>query len=176
MEFRDLVAGRRSTRQFTSQEIAPEALAALLETVSIAPSAGNLQACDVYLVADERQRALLSRAAHDQAFVIQAPVVLVFCASPSRSVPRYGHRGAELYALQDATIACTFAMLAATDLGLASTWVGAFDEVAVSTALDLPPDQRPVALLPVGHPAEWPDPRPRRSLSDLVHRVPGERP
>jgi site-specific recombinase XerC len=49
----------------------------------------------------------------------------------ARSAAKYRERGARLYAIQDATIACAFAMLAATALGLGTVWVGAFDDVRV---------------------------------------------
>lgn len=102
-------------------------------------------------------------------FVAQAPMVLVFCANQARSPAKYRERGASLYAIQDATIACAFAMLAATALGLGTVWVGAFDAAAVQRVGCH--DLLPVAILPIGYPAEEPEPTPRRSLTDLVHEV-----
>jgi nitroreductase len=84
--------------------------------------------------------------------------VLVFCAAPDRAA-KYGERGRTLYALQDATIAVVHAQLTATALGLATCWVGAFDEAAVVQSLQLPSGLRPVVLLPVGYPAEAPPSR-----------------
>jgi nitroreductase len=62
-------------------------------------------------------------------------------------------------------------MLAATALGLATVWIGAFDDGVVRAALDLQEGWLPVAILPVGYPAEAPPPTPRRDLSDLVHEI-----
>jgi nitroreductase len=77
-----------------------------------------------------------------------------------------------LYSVQDATIACTFAMLAASALGLASVWVGAFDEDQVSRVISAPEEQRPVAMLPIGYAAGPPRQRARRKLEELVHGLP----
>jgi nitroreductase len=96
---------------------------------------------------------------------------LIFCANPMRSVERYAERGVELYCIQDTTIACTFAMLAAKALGLDTVWVGAFNEQAVSEILLLPESLRPIAMLPIGYAGKTPNPRPRRSLNDLVHEM-----
>jgi nitroreductase len=74
----------------------------------------------------------LTRAALDQASIAQAPLALVFCAQPERSAQKCGQRGRTLFSVQDATIACAYAQLAATALGLASAWIGAFDESRVS--------------------------------------------
>jgi len=168
MEFTALIGHRRSIRAFQSRSIDVEILQSIFEAVNLAPSAGNLQAYEIYVVADITQRADLARAALGQEFIAEAPVVLVFCANPARSAVRYRDRGMKLYSIQDATIACTYAMLAATDRGMGSVWVGAFDEREVRRALAIPDDLLPVALLPVGYPAESPTPKPRRPLRDLV--------
>lgn len=110
-------------------------------------------------------------AAYDQEFVAQAPVVLVFCATPARSAVRYHERGETLYCIQDATIACTFAMLAATALGLGSVWVGAFDEVLAHKIIGAEPGHRPIAMLPIGYPNATPRIRPRRALEEIVHQI-----
>jgi nitroreductase len=112
------------------------------------------------------------KASGDQEFLAQAPVVLVFCAHGSRSAARYRERGSSLYAVQDAAIACTYAMLAATALGLATVWVGAFNEDEVHAIIGASPDERPVSMLPIGYAAGPPRNRPRRPLYDIVHDLP----
>lgn len=169
MDFFTLTEKRQSVRSYLDHEIEPEKLNDLLQAVNRAPSAGNLQAFEVIVARSSAARQSLAAAAGQQEFVAQAPLVLVFCAHPARSSQRYQARGEQLYSIQDATIACTYAMLAVTALGLASVWVGAFDAKQVSIALNLPSDWLPVAILPVGYPAESPRQTLRRKLDDLVH-------
>jgi nitroreductase len=171
MDFFDVVRRRRSIRAFKSQPVEAEKLQRLLESLNQAPSAGNLQAYEVYLLRNAERRSALMKAAADQEFVAQAPLVLVFCTHGTRAEARYGERGTGLYTLQDATIACTYAMLAAAALGLATAWVGKFDEQAVQEVVGIPPEQRPVALLPIGYAAESPHAPQRRALADLIHEV-----
>ncbi|MBI4875434.1 MAG: nitroreductase family protein [Acidobacteria bacterium] len=168
VEFFEVVKRRRSVRAFAPQGVEGEKMAQVLGAANAAPSAGNLQGYEIFRVTRETERVALARAALDQFFIAQAPVVLVFCANPARSAAKYRKRGARLYAVQDATIACTFAMLAATALGLGTVWVGAFDDAAVQGVLGRH-DLLPVVILPIGYPAEKPEPTPRRSLADLVH-------
>jgi nitroreductase len=170
MDLFETVKARRSVRAFVGEPLSPGSLDRLLEAVNLAPSAGDLQAYEVYLVQDGGVKEALVHAAYDQVFIEQAPAVLVFCANPLRA-KRYGERGASLYAVQDATIAAAYAQLAATALGLATVWVGAFDEDKAAQALRLPAGQRPLAILPVGKAAESPAATPRRSLEELVHRI-----
>ncbi len=169
MEFFDVVTERRSVRAFAEQTLELEKLRQVLDTANRAPSAGNLQAYEIFVVRQAEDRRALARAALGQEFVASAPVSLVFCAHPGRAAPRYGQRGTRLYALQDATIACTYAMLAATALGMATVWVGAFSDDQVRRAIRAPEGVTPVAILPIGYPAEKPAPTSRRAFADLVH-------
>jgi nitroreductase len=171
MEFFEVLKTRRSVRIYSGKPVDDEKLDQILEAINRAPSAGNLQAFDVYVVTRADQRKELAAAASGQNFMAQAPVALVFCSEADRSARKYGQRGASLYCLQDATIACTYAMLAVTALGLSSVWVGAFDEGKVSEIINAPQTHRPVAMLSIGYAADEPRIRSRRDLAEFVHRV-----
>ena len=167
MEFFDVVNGRHSIRAFQSQSIGTANLERILDAVNRAPSAGNLQAYEIYLVTGSARKAALADAAEE--FLTQPPVLLVFCAHPELSASKFTDRGPALYSVQDATIACTYAMLAASALGLSTVWVGGFDEEVVRHIIEAPQGHRPVAILPIGYAAELPAITSRRNLSELVH-------
>jgi nitroreductase len=173
MDFFELMRGRRSIRAYKTQPVEEEKLKRILVAANGAPSAGNLQAYAILIVRDAATRLALSRAALGQESLVQVPVVLAFFAHPQSSMAKYKSRGVELYSLQDATIACAYAQLAATAQGLGTVWVGAFDDDAVRTALKAPVEWRPVALLPIGYPDESPAPTTRRTLDDLAREAAG---
>ena len=165
MDFFGVVRTRRSIRKFSVKPVADTKVRRLLEAANRAPSAGNLQAYEVHVVKNARLRERLDVASGNQGVVAQAPVVLVFCAVPNRSAARYGARGEQLFCIQDATIACAYAQLAATALGLASVWIGAVQEPeVVKEALQLDGGLWPIAFLPIGYPAESPTSKPHRPL------------
>ncbi|HDO41379.1 MAG TPA: nitroreductase family protein, partial [Candidatus Bathyarchaeota archaeon] len=99
----------------------------------------------------------------------EAPVVIVVCADESRSSWAYGSRGASLYCIQDTAAATENMLLAACALGLGACWVGAFREDEVKRILKVPGGLRPVAIVPIGYPAERPNPPPKRPLEEVVH-------
>ena len=169
MELHTALRDRRSVRAYRPDPVPDKVLEDLVEAANQAPSAGNLQARDFVVVRDEAARKALCRAALDQEFIAQAPAVLVVCANLERSASEYGRRGRELYAVQDAAAATENLLLAAHGAGLGTVWVGAFDEREVSRVLGLPAHVRPVAIVPVGRPAEAPGPSERRSLSEILH-------
>jgi nitroreductase len=172
MDLFEAIQKRQSVRAYQSTEIPDEKLEAILSAANQAPSAGNLQAYEIYVTRDRATKRTLAKAAGNQDFLAQAPVVLIMCTHPARSAMRYGARGQRLYCMQDAAIAVAYAQLAATALGLATCWVGAFDAKGVARAVGLPRGLHPVAILPIGYPAESPRRRPRRALKDLVHDIP----
>ncbi len=168
-DFFETVRHRHSVRTFRDDlPVEAEKLHAILEMACAAPSAGDLQSYRIYVVKDEGKRELLNAAAMDQPFIAEAPVSLIFCSDPLRAGNKYGERGEKLYALQDATIAASYAQLAIVAAGLGSTWVGQFDEEKLKASLGLEAGLEPVAILCVGYPAELPEETPRRKLDEVV--------
>lgn len=167
-DFFETVRHRHSIRRYQTTSVENEKLHAILEMACAAPSAGDLQSYQIIVVKNEQMRNDLRLAADDQSFISEAPVCLVFCADTLRSAEKYGERGRDLYALQDATIATTFAQLATVAAGMASTWVGHFNEQQLITLLNLPEGLKPVAILSIGYPAELPQPSQRRTINEVV--------
>lgn len=148
-DFLGFLTSRSSVRQYGDEPVPESAIRYILDCASTAPSAGNLEAWDVVLVMDDEARLCLQDAAFGQEHIGQAPLIVVVCANYIRSMSQYGERGI-LYAVQDATIAATYMMLAAHAQNLHSCWTGAFDEEEVRTMLTLPQHVRPISLLAIG--------------------------
>ncbi|HKJ77830.1 MAG TPA: nitroreductase family protein [Gammaproteobacteria bacterium] len=171
-DFFETVRHRHSIRRYRDDApVEPEKLNAVLEMACAAPSAGDLQSYRIYVVTDAERREALRTASGGQDFIAHAPVCLVFCADGERAAAKYGERGRDLFAVQDATIAATYAQLAAVAAGLASTWVGSFDEGELARLLGIAPGLRPVAMLCMGYPAELPELTPRRPMDEVVNHL-----
>ncbi len=171
MDFFDVIRKRQSIRAYKKAVIEPDVITRLLEAIRTAPTAGNLQAYQVYVVESPEKIKALTAASMGQECVRDARAVLVFCADAPRSVSKYGERGRDLYCIQDTTIAATIAHLAATALGLGSVLVGAFNEDAAAKVVGAPRRQRPILMIPLGYPNERPARTDRRPLNDLIVRL-----
>lgn len=167
MEFRELAHLRHSTRVFDARPVSDADLLRILATAERAPSAGNLQSYQILVVRDAHRRLRLSEAAHEQRFIASAPVLLVFLADITRSSVRYADRG-WFFAVEDATLAAGYAQLAAADIGLATVWIGAFDDEAVQEIVLAPRETTVVCILAVGHGAETSEPTSRRPIREVV--------
>ncbi len=171
-DFFETVRHRHSVRSYQSDlPVEKEKLNAIIETACSAPSAGDLQAYKIIVVSNPEKRQALSAAAHEQSFISEAPICLIFCAEPERSAQKYGNRGRELYAIQDTTIAAAYAQLAIVAAGMASTWVGYFDDSKVKDIIELEDGLNPIAMLALGYPAELPEPTTRRRLDEIVTQL-----
>jgi nitroreductase len=141
----------------------------LIDAARWAPSAGNIQPWEFVIVRKPEIKRRLVEAALNQVFIEEAPVVIVVCANKVRSSQGYGVRGENLYCIQDTAAAIQNIQLTAYSLGLGTCWVGAFREERAREILKIPRGIRPVAIVPIGYPAEAPRPRSRRPISQIVH-------
>jgi len=163
------VRNRHSIRKYQSDmPVEPEKLHAILEMACAAPSAGDLQAYKIIVVTNQDKRDRLSEAANNQTFISEAPVCLVFYSDENKSMEKFGDKGKNLYALQDATIAAAYAQLAIVAAGLASTWVGFFDEQKIEDILVMGNGLKPVAMLSLGYPAEIPETSTRQNMDEII--------
>ncbi len=167
MDLFEAINGRRSVRRFQPAPVGDEDLRKILEAGTAAPSAGNYQPWEFVIVKDPKIKQRLVQAAHNQVSLAEAPVVVVVCANLDRNADWYGERGRTLYCLQDTAAAAQNIHLAAHALGYGTCWIGAFDEATVAESIRAPAGIRPVVMIPIGRPAEKPEPKPRSPLEKI---------
>jgi nitroreductase len=166
MRFRELIEKRYSVRAYKTDPVSDEQLAQLLEAARLAPTAANRQPFQLIVIRTAGREAELKRI-YPKDWFAQAPLVIGVCAVPERAWIRHDSRN---YGDIDATIVMDHIILAATDLGLGTCWIGAFDVPAAREVLGLPAEVEPIAFTPVGYAADAPHPKKRGALSDLVRR------
>jgi len=169
MDVLEAIKGRRSIRTFKSKEVTQETVEKIIDAVRWAPSAGNIQPWEFIIIREPEIKRRLVEAALDQTFIEEAPVVIVVCANENRSSQGYGIRGKTLYCIQDTAAAIQNLLLTAYSFGLGACWIGAFEEEEARETLKIPSGIRPIAIIPVGYPAETPPPRSKRPMSQIVH-------
>ena len=152
MDVSQAIKSRRSIRLYQEKEIEKEKLDKVLEAARLAPSANNRQEWKFIVVKDKDTRERVADAASGQTFIGQAPIVIVACATESQSImtcgqPRY---------TVDVSIAMSFMILQAQEVGLGTCWIGAFNESSVKEILGIPDDIRVVAITPLGYPIQEP--------------------
>jgi nitroreductase len=152
MDLQEAIRSFRPCRQFQSRPIPPEKLKTVLAAARLAPSQNNLQPWRFVIVQDDERRRLLAQACVKGRTVAEAPVVVVaFSVEEDIPVTVGGYISA--YPL-DVAVAIDHLQLAATAEGLGSAWLVDFHEDKVRAVLDVPEGIHPLAIIPLGYPAE----------------------
>jgi nitroreductase len=164
MEFAKLIRTRYSVRAYRPDPVPDDMLARVLEAARLAPTAANRQPFRLIVIHTAGRREGLRRLYHREWFG-HAPLVIGICVLPGEAWVR---RDGVNYAFVDAAIVMDHLVLAATDAGLGTCWVAAFDPAAAREILSLPQGVEPVAFTPLGYPADAPGAKERKPLADLV--------
>jgi nitroreductase len=162
----ETIRSRRSIRRYKTDPVEEEKLQRILEAGRLSPSAVNKQPWHFIVVRDPSVRESL-RASYGQNWFVNAPLIIVVCADPSNAWVR---RDGEEYWKVDATIALQDMILCATEEGLGTCWIGAFNEEPARRALKIPEKIRIVAMTPVGYADERKEPvSDRKPLNEMTH-------
>ena len=171
MDVKEAIVKRRSIRKYQRKEVPLDLIRELIDAARLAPSGSNSQPCKYYIVKDEETKERLKeKMIFEQEFVYQAPVIIVCCADVQ--VYRQGVKGwseeNENRALRDLSIASAFLVLRATELGLATCYVGWMKKDKIKDVLDLPRSYMVPFVVVVGYANEQPKPLPRKSIDEML--------
>lgn len=165
MSFFDLVQERHSVRKFSERKVEKETLLQILEVARLAPSAVNFQPWHFVVVTDDELKKKISEA-YSRDWFKAAPVVIVALGNHETAWKR---KDGKDHCDIDLAIAVDHLILAATEAGLGTCWVCAFNASLVHSVLELPENLEPVVLIPLGYPAEEEIPeKKRKSLDQIV--------
>ena len=164
MEFVELAKKRYSVRAYQSIPVEDDKLNQLLEAARLAPTASNRQPFQ-FIVIHTTDREEELRLIYDRAWFVQAPFVICVCGIPNQAWVR---RDGKNYCEVDVAIAMDHLILAATDLGLGTCWIAAFDPQAAREVLKLPDNVEPIAFTPLGYPDDQPKDKRRKAVDELV--------
>src|SRR3712207_3440515 len=170
MDFETVAKRRRMCREYLDKVVPQEKIDRILDLASRYPSAGHTEPQEFIVVRDQRVKEDLARAALDQRFVAQAPLVIVVVSDLRRSARRYGERGVHFYSIIDGAFVAMLILLAVVDEGLGACFVAAFHDREVKKVLSLPPHIRPIGVIPIGYCAEGPRKLRRRPKAQIIHR------
>ncbi|MFC6619413.1 nitroreductase family protein [Deinococcus radiophilus] len=175
------LAGHRSIRAFTPATI-PQAVIdeVLHEAITGTSSSGNLNSYAVVLTRDPQRRQRLYELHGEQDFILQAPLLMTFCADWYRvrewlrlrgARDNFGHLLGYHVAAFDAMLLSQSVSLAFEARGYGLCYLGTTLNAMpdISAFLELLDTCVPVTTMAVGVPAEDPSKRDRLPLAAYVH-------
>jgi nitroreductase len=165
MNFTDLINQRYSVRGYKPDAVENEKLMTVLNAARLAPTASNNQPFRIIIIKTEgRHEDLLT--VYQRDWFVQAPLILCICGLPEEAWTR---RDEKKYLEVDAGIVMDHLVLAATEVGLGTCIIAAFNAEKAKEVLTLPDGVEPLLFTPLGYAADSPKPKERKPLEILVH-------
>ena len=165
----DVIMTRTSIRNFTGDPVSQEQLETILRAGMAAPSAINIQPWRFVVLTDKERIAELFGGGFRAQMFTSAGAVIVVCGQTTFMRKPWGQPDApeelsdNIFWFEDCSAAAQNILLAAHALGLGAVWTAgypAMDRVApLAQSLGLPSDVLPLCVIPIGVPAENPDPK-----------------
>jgi nitroreductase len=180
-DINDFLLSRRSIRKYTQEEIGDDLLNELLMAGCRSSTTGNMQVYSIIVTRDEGKKSELSPLHFNQPMVLEAPVLLTFCADFNRfskwcvrsnAMPGYDNFLSFMTAAIDALLVAQTICIAAEARGLGICYLGTTTYMAdkIIDVLGLPNGVVPVTTITLGWPAEQPEQTDRLPLEAVVHR------
>jgi len=167
MEFFDVVKNRCSVRAYKNDRVEKEKIDKILEAAKAAPTAKNLQPFKISVISTEGRREALKKI-YPREWFSDAPYVICISIITDAAWIRNDGRA---YADVDAAIVMNHIILAATDLGLSTCFIGAFNLEAAKEFLNSKDNMEPLLFTPLGYPAAEPANTKRKCLEELVEYI-----
>lgn len=163
----ELARERFSCRSYSDKPVKRDSLLAVMDVVKLAPSACNRQPW-MFLIADSDELRNAIFESYGREWIRTAPEFIVACGVHSEAWHR-PHDGKD-HTDVDVSIAVEHLCLAATAMELATCWVCNFDATVISKAFNLPDHVEPIAIIPIGYPAEGVEipEKKRKELNEIV--------
>ena len=159
----EAICRRYSCRDYQKREIEEEKLGQILEAARQAPSAKNLQDWRFVVVQEDELKSKVAECTNRPREFEKAGAIIVACSN-SGEVMRCGQAVGPI----DVAIALEHISLTATELGLATCWIGSFFPEKVRAIADVPEDVTIVELMVLGYPADKEKHTPREDIEKII--------
>jgi nitroreductase len=164
MDFIDLINKRYSVRAYKPVAVEEEKLSIVLNAARLAPTASNRQPFQIIIIhTTGKEQELLTIYQSD--WFVQAPIVICICGVPANGWIR---KDSKPYLDVDIAIVMDYMILAATDVGLGTCFIAAFDPTNARKVLSLPDNVEPILFTTLGYPDDFPGIKKRKNIEELI--------
>jgi nitroreductase len=193
MDVKEAIEKRKSIRRFKQKQVPDKIIKEVIDAARRAPSGCNVQPTRYFVIKDKKlKERLKQKEAFRQDFVYDAPVIIVLCGNPKEyenfkeikyqqeegTLPKDLTKVKEILkgleeerAIRDISIASSFLVLRAVELGLGVCYIGLINENALKKELNIPKKWIIPFIIIMGYPAEFPQQRPRKNLDEIMKFV-----
>ncbi len=167
MELDQAISSRRSVRDFTNKKAAWDKVIEAIDSAIQSPVATNSLPLKFVIVQDPKTIFSIAKAAN-QPWIANSKMLILICSDHTHLEKLYGEKGL-IYGRQQAGASIQNFLLKITDLGLATCWIGSYDEDKIRSLAEIPKEINVEAILPLGY-AKKKAPKPKKpSLESSIY-------
>jgi len=165
------IEGRRSIREYKDKAVSDDLIKEVIDAARLAPSGNNAQPSEYLVIKNsETKNKLRENRIFAQDFVYKAPVIIVCCTNPDAFVKSHKFDDYNnTRAVRDISIASSYLVLRATELGLGTCYIGWLDKEKIKGVLGIPKKCLVPYVITLGYSAEKPQMRQKKRLDEIVH-------
>ncbi len=163
MTILECIEKRYSCRAYQDKAIEQKKLDQILEAARLAPSAKNIQDWRFVVVTDKEKKRQVVESTNRPEVFAKAGAIIAACSNSS-----YVMTCGQAIGPIDIAIALEHISLQATELGLATCWIGSFLPEKVRSVLEIPEDIAIIELMAVGYSVDQPIRTSREALEKIV--------
>ena len=171
MDVKKAIETRRSIRKYLDKDVPENIMRELIESARLAPSGNNAQPWKFSIVSDNKiKESFRKNNVFPQDWVYSSPAIIVCYSDPKeykKNVEGIDDSN-KIRALRDLSIASSYIVLRATELGLGTCYVGWRNEEKIKDILSIPEDYILPYVITVGYPDEKPISRPCKNIDEIV--------
>ena len=166
MNFDKVIEERHSSKSFKGKRVGFGDILKAIDAAIKGPFAGNQNNLKFVIVEDEKTIKLIAKYS-EQAWINEAPAVIVVCTDDTQLENQYGERGKD-YSRQQAGAAINTVTLKLADLGINSCWVGSFNYEIIKEFLKIPQSIHIESLIPLGYEKGKPKKQRKQELESVI--------
>lgn len=169
MQFYEVIENRNSANKFKSDPVNQDSLSRIIDASMKSPSWKNNTSYRVIIVDDvelkkEISETILNDTDEMSQALKEAPLLAVVVGDPEES----GIIEGKEYYLVDGAIAMQQLILAATNEGYGTCWLGCMNEDKIKKVLKIPQNYKVIAMTPIGKAEKYKSPNPKKDVRDYV--------
>ncbi len=167
MELNELLKRRYSCRDYNKKKISEDDILKMLNNAVLAPNAGNLQSWKFVVISNETKKEEVAESCLEQKWMTKANVQIIVLEDLNYVKRHYGKR-AELYCIQNSSLAASNIMITAASLNIDSCFVSAFDEEMLKRCLGISEGIVPYCVITLGYSNDKVEEKKRFALNNSV--------
>ncbi|MFQ6009607.1 MAG: nitroreductase family protein [Candidatus Aenigmatarchaeota archaeon] len=170
----ETIKKRRSIRKFKRKEVPEYIIKKILNAARLAPSGNNAQPSNYIIIKDKKTKEMLKKnKIFVQNLVYDVPLIIACCANPDAYPKTKFIEGVDdpnvARALRDLSIASSYLVLAATELGLGCCYIGWMNKKKAKRVLGIPKNFIFPYVIICGYPNEKRKRSKKKSLKEILH-------